>query len=123
MSISFTDLTTFNGTKIWEGVTLSKSDVPSVGAFNLAGVYNDFYLFDVDQWDIDANLEGVKIKKNCKIFRCQTFTSAIAGLAPFVSINMVSGLVYFLQDMDSETLEFETRAETPEWVSINANQK
>ena len=115
MRITYTDLTTFKGCMTWE--------LNSVGAFALKGVSQDFFLFPTEQWENIAFLEDVKIKKDCKIFRYQTATSAIGGFAPFISVNMVSGLVYFLDDMYAEEISFQTKAEFPEWVSINATQK
>jgi len=121
MRLSFTDLSTFKGTKTWEGERLNDNGVASVGCFRLPHSMSYFNLFPIEQWEKDSFLKDVIQKKDCKMFRYQTSTSKIGGFAPIISVNMKSGLVYF--NDGSEDIAFENISEKPVFIDINANQK
>ena len=114
--LTYTDLTTFKGRKIWESET--SDGIKSVGAFKLKDVRNDFYLYPVEKWEL--SLWNDRCNKNERLFRYETATSKIGGFKPLIKVNMVSGLVYFMTDLYSETVTFESISEKPIWIDLNS---
>lgn len=119
--LTYTDLTTFKGIKAWENERLNDNGVASVGCFRLPETMSYFYLYPVDQWELDSFLKGTIQKKDCKMFRYQTSTSKIGGFAPIISVNMKTGLVYF--NTGEDVVAFENISEKPVFIDINSNQK
>jgi hypothetical protein len=117
--LSYIDLSTSTSTFTWESESLN--GLQAVGCFLLPHVYNYFNLFPIEQWEKDSFLKDVVVKKGCKMFRYQTETSKIGGMAPVISVNMTSGLVYF--NTGADEVAFETISEKPVFVSMNLNQK
>lgn len=107
--------------KIWERE--SSEGQASVGAFKLNDVYNDFYLYPTEAWELESFLKNVPKKETEKFFRYETATSKIGGFKPVIKINMESGLVYFQSDSESETILFDKISAKPIWININSNQK
>jgi len=70
-------------------------------------LHNSLYvLFELDEFDKNF-VENVKLKPNEKIFRFETERAKTARMKPLIKINLVKGLVYFLEEK-AETPIFET---------------
>ncbi len=113
----------FNGRKIWESAR--SGDQKSIGAFSLKGAYNEFYMYDLDEFDQGYFADRVKLRKDERLFRYETSTTKIGGMMPLIKVNMNSGLVYFLRDLyaEDEQYEFDSVSEKPLWIDIHASFK
>lgn len=111
----------FNGRKIWESER--SHDQKSIGAFSLKGAYNEYYMYDLDEFDQGYYADRVKLRKNERLFRYETSTTKIGGMRPLIKVNMKSGLVYFLRDLYADDCEFDSVSEKPLWIDIHANLK
>ena len=109
----------FNGRKIWESAR-SQHDQRSIGAFKLKTAKQDFYLYDLD--DFDRNVaDRVTLRKNERLFRYETVATKIGGMMPLIKVNLRTGLVYFLRDLYADDCEFDTISEKPVWIDIHAD--
>ena len=111
----------FNGRKIWESER--SHDQKSIGAFSLKGAYNEFYMYDLDEFDQGYYADRVKLRKDERLFRYETSTTKIVGMRPLIKVNMNSGLVYFLRDLYADDCEFDSISEKPIWIDIHASFK
>ncbi len=111
----------FNGRKIWESER--SHDQKSIGAFSLKGAYNEFYMYDLDEFDQGYYADRVKLRKDERLFRYETSTTKIGGMRPLIKVNMNSGLVYFLRDLYADDCEFDSISEKPLWIDIHASFK
>jgi len=111
----------FNGRKIWESER--SHDQKSIGAFSLKGAYNEYYMYDLDEFDKGYYADRVKLRKDERLFRYETSTTKIGGMRPLIKVNMKSGLVYFLRDLYADDCEFDSVSEKPLWIDIHANLK
>jgi len=111
----------FNGRKIWESE--KSHDQKSIGAFSLKGAYNEYYMYDLDEFDQGYYADRVKLRKNERLFRYETSTTKIGGMRPLIKVNMKSGLVYFLRDLYADDCEFDSVSEKPLWIDIHASLK
>ncbi len=111
----------FNGRKIWESER--SHDQKSIGAFSLKGAYNEFYMYDLDEFDQGYYADRVKLRKDERLFRYETSTTKIVGMRPLIKVNMNSGLVYFLRDLYADDCEFDSISEKPLWIDIHASFK
>ncbi len=111
----------FNGRKIWESE--KSHDQKSIGAFSLKGAYNEFYMYDLDEFDQGYYADRVKLRKDERLFRYETSTTKIGGMRPLIKVNMNSGLVYFLRDLYADDCEFDSISEKPIWIDIHASFK
>ncbi len=111
----------FNGRKIWESER--SHDQKSIGAFSLKGAYNEFYMYDLDEFDQGYYADRVKLRKDERLFRYETSTTKIGGMRPLIKVNMKSGLVYFLRDLYADDCEFDSISEKPLWIDIHASFK
>lgn len=111
----------FNGRKIWESERAGNQK--SIGAFSLKGAYNDFYMYDLDEFDKGYFAGRVKLHKDERLFRYETTTTKIGGMMPLIKVNLKSGLVYFLRDLDADDYEFNSVSEKPVWINIHTSFK
>lgn len=111
----------FNGRKIWESE--KSHDQKSIGAFSLKGAYNEYYMYDLDEFDQGYYADRVKLRNDEKLFRYETSTTKIGGMRPLIKVNMKSGLVYFLRDLYADDCEFDSVSEKPLWIDIHASFK
>jgi len=111
----------FNGRKIWESARAH--DQKAIGAFSLKGAYNEFYMYDLDEFDQGYYADRVTLRKDERLFRYETSTTKIGGMMPLIKVNMKRGLVYFLRDLYADDCEFDSVSEKPLWIDIHANFK
>ena len=110
----------FNGRKIWESAR-SQHDQRSIGAFKLKTAKQDFYMYDLDDFDQGYFGERVTLRKNERLFRYETETTKIGGMMPLIKVNLRTGLVYFLRDLYADDCRFNTISEKPVWIDIHAD--
>ena len=110
----------FNGRKIWEGAR-SQHGQKSIGAFKLKNAKQDFYMYDLDDFDQGHFADRVTLRKDERLFRYETSTTKIGGMMPLIKVNLKSGLVYFLSDLYADDCEFDTISEKPVWIDIHAD--
>lgn len=73
---------------------------------------NYAYLAELSSYDA-SEVSGVRVKAGEKIFRYATESSATTGIAPFIKVNVLKGLAYFLTEESSSgesEVKFETRS-------------
>ena len=110
----------FNGRKIWESAR-SQHGQKSIGAFKLKTAKQDFYMYDLDDFDQGYFGERVTLRKNERLFRYETETTKIGGMMPLIKVNLRTGLVYFLRDLYADDYQFNTISEKPVWIDIHAD--
>jgi len=111
----------FNGRKIWESER--SNGQRSIGAFKLKTAKQDFYMYNLDDFDQGYFADRVTLRKNEKLFRYETVATKIGGMMPLIKVNMKSGLVYFLRDLYADDCEFDSVSEKPLWIDIHASLK
>jgi hypothetical protein len=111
----------FNGRKIWESERAN--DQKSIGAFKLKGAKQDFYMYNLDDFDQGYFAGRVTLRKNERLFRYETATTKIGGMMPLIKVNLKTGLVYFLRDLYADDCEFDTISQKPVWIDIHADFK
>jgi hypothetical protein len=119
--ISYTNLATTTNIKVWERE--QSQGQQSVGAFQLDIAKGDFFLYEVEAWELGSFLKDVVLRNDEKLFRYETSTSKIGGFKPVIKVNMKSGLVYFQEDLYMEDITFEKISSKPIWIDFNINQK
>jgi|AntRauTorcE11897_2_1112592.scaffolds.fasta_scaffold02347_4 hypothetical protein len=71
------------------------------------------YLGEISSFD-ESSLSGVRLKKGEIVFRYSTETTAVTGMVPFIKINVLKGLAYFLTQEsssgDTDEIRFESRS-------------
>ena len=82
-------------------------DAEVIGFFSIDKQYIDRYLFEIED-EIKEDVAHIKLKKGEKLFRYVTQIT-MGYCRPLIKINIEKGLVYFLQDMDSGDILFETK--------------
>ncbi len=115
------NITFSNGTnRIWNGYTNVLGE-QSIGAFttNVCKKHTDFYMFHVEQWEIDTFLKDTKLKPNEIILRYETKTTRVSKMLPLIKFNIAKGLVYYLKDSDVDDINFETRGIKVKWCDLN----
>lgn len=74
---------------------------------------NYAYLAELSNYDA-GEVSDVRVKAGEKIFRYATEVSAKTGIAPFIKVNVLKGLAYFLTEESSsgetDSIKFETRS-------------
>ena len=115
--IRIVDLETFKGRMGWESQKNRLGEY-SVGAFALKNTKQDFYLYPLDDFD-DKFYKNAKLGKNEKLFRYETETCRIGQFLPLIKVNVVSGLIYFLEDLYRDECIFDRISQKPIWISIN----
>lgn len=113
----------FNGRRIWESER--SHDQKAIGAFDLKGAKQAYYMYDLDEFDQGYFAGRVKLRKDERLFRYETVATKIGGMRPLIKVNMKSGLVYFLADLyaEDEEYEFGSVSEKPVWIDIHASFK
>ena len=111
----------FNGRKIWESER--SRDQKSIGAFDLKGAKQAYYMYDLDEFDQGYFADRVTLRKDERLFRYETVATKIGGMKPLIKVNMKSGLVYFLRDLYADDYEFDSVSEKPLWIDIHASFK
>lgn len=103
---------------------VSHSEKEFVGSFGwktFLGKMAEGYLYLLN--DFDANLiENIKLKNGEKVFRYLNRTTAIGGMRPFVKINVDKALIYFLENLEDDGIEFETRGIQANYIALIADK-
>lgn len=88
------------------------------GNFQMKGWSNEGFLYNLDEFDKNF-VSTIKIKRNEKIFRYFTKTSAISGLFLFIKVNVEKGLIYFVDfGLDEEKIIFQTKSSKAEFLNL-----
>ncbi len=118
MRLTYTDPNIHAGRKIWYSERANGQK--SVGAFKLKTAKGAFYMYDLDEFDQDYFANRVELRGGEQLFRYETPTTRIGGMMPLIKVNLKTGLVYFLQDLDAEDYQFDTVSQKPVWIDIHA---
>jgi hypothetical protein len=78
------------------------------GSFGIEAHNGNYELYDLDDFDAKHN-NGVVLKEDEKLFRYETDSTRIGKMSPLVKVNTKKYLVYFLKDMDSDVVVFNTK--------------
>ena len=87
-----------------------------VGFFSIDKQFVDRFLFNTDDADLPY-LKDVKLKEGEKVFRYTT-TAMMPFLTPYIKINLVKGIVYFLADAQADEAVFETRGTKVDYLRL-----
>ena len=90
-----------------------------VGSFNHKDTkrVNDYYLLMLDSWD-KSLIKNIRLKEEEYILRYETDTTKIGGMRPLVKINVIKGLVYFLEDIESDKVEFSKKGSKVTYMNL-----
>ena len=122
LRITFSEPSNTLSRKIWQDEMNHNGTLQSIGAFALKNVQNDFYIYELESWEY--SVMNFTTKKGCKIFRYETARTRIGKMMPLISINMETGMVYFLgEDNNNVDMIFETKGVAPIWIDFNSKIK
>ena len=87
-----------------------------IGFFSIDKQFVDRFLFETNEYDVPY-LKDVKLKEGEKVFRYTT-TAMMPYLTPYIKINLIKGIVYFLADAQADEAVFETRGTKVDYLRI-----
>lgn len=91
-------------------------DAEVIGFFSINKQFIDRFLFEIED-EIKEDVAHIKLKKGEKLFRYVT-QNTLRYCHPLIKINIEKGLVYFLQDMDSDDIVFETKGVKVDYLRL-----
>lgn len=110
----------FDEYKTWWPSEISKAQKSIgeevIGFFSIDKQFVDRYLFETNELDVPY-LADVRLKEGEKVFRYTT-TAMIPFLTPYIKINLVKGIVYFLADAQADEAVFETRGAKVDYLRL-----